>query len=294
MLRKKAERKGSFVITFVTYYTEITEEMVDEINTIYRRIASGPFRRNLDHLKFATAMFLSAKKEHPDARMVLLSDRPVTMPPFVEVIVIPRQSNYFEIESFRARVEFLEKFCDEKSHLIFLDSDIIVCGNVEEIFLAKGDIFFTYRILSDLWSPLENKNCDDQVVDDEMIYTQFPINIGFIAVKGGSQIAAAKFFQEMISWLDSCDDVGIKQWSGLQYYLKKLFQYVMKEIDYSLSLDKFIIKYKGANLRFLDGRIYNYTPLAYDYIPLDVKIAHFKGEPRKKQMLLFWKRLSKK
>lgn len=243
-------------ITFVTFYIDVSDQTMATIHETTSTITvTEPHR-------YIGTMFASAARFHPACRQVILSDGQTRFPPHPDTEVVryeldsknPMMSRSIAWLSFLRRAE---------GHVIFLDSDILINGDLSHVFADDFAVCFTYRDGDRKW----------------------PINAG-INFAHGRQLAAAADFHAR--WLEryraSHDDFSV--WGGDQDTLRELFA----AIDFARE-DCFSGRCGDIDIRFIPCASYNFsTPMAVDmdgHYP-QARVLHFKGR-RKPFMLPYWR-----
>lgn len=268
------------MITFVTYFVNFSESILDHIDDVYDDIAQGggylPFKHPF---KMIQIMFQSILKHHKNARLVLITDEvtKVELPGFIEIHRIPRQTDKMEIEMLQAKIWALRNMGDE-GHIIFLDSDMVVRDNLEHIFDIDGDVFFTYRQLLPLKPQLK----------EGMVLFQ-PINIGFIAVRHQHHQDVATFFEDLITQFSNFKEKKYAYWIGLQFILKEIFMKTLIKNEEAGTLDDLFFYHRWTKIKFLNADIYNFAIEDPPKILPEAKVIHFKGVLGKPLMFAYWK-----
>ncbi len=271
------------MITFVSYYIHFTDEILNRIQDVYEEISEGGKYVPISQPStIIMMMFESALKHHKDARMVLITDETteVDLPEFIEIHRIPRKSDMMEIESLQAKIWALRNL-KHNGHVIFLDPDMIIRDDLEQIFHSKGDLFFTYEKLY--------LNQDLVKAGAELTH---PINIGFVAVRDNSKEDVAQLFGELIKQFSAFKSEKYHYWIGLQFMLKKLFYKKLIENERLGTLDTLFFNYRLIKIVFLAAEKYNFAVRYSVKIPGKAKVLHFKGVNTKKLMQDYWEMTS--
>jgi hypothetical protein len=157
------------MITFVTYYVSLSRQTMDTIHQTTKTITvTEPFR-------FIETMFESARAFHPSCRCAILTDE-ATRFPFDDTLPVIR----FELDDRQPMLSRSEAWprylAQAESHVVFLDSDILINADLEHVFAHDFDVALTYR--------------------DEK---KWPINAGIQFVHESAVEQARAFYQK---WLD--------------------------------------------------------------------------------------------
>ena len=157
------------MITFAAFYVDVTAETMDNI---HKRTAGITI---IDPHRFTETMFASAAHFHPGCRKVLLTDTHTALPFAEEIEVIRLELNPRQpmLARSTAWLTFLQQ---ADSHVIFLDSDILINTNLDHVFVQDFDVALTYRAQA-----------------------TWPINAG-INFANGRRLEQAQAFHQM--WLD--------------------------------------------------------------------------------------------
>lgn len=243
------------MISFVAYYVELSEHTMDNIHQNTKTITvTEPFR-------FIQTMFNSATHFHSGCRCIILSDQDTVFPfdADIDIIRFDLDSKQPMLSRSQAWLSYLEQ---ANSHVVFLDSDILINASLAPVFENAFDVALTYR--------------------DE---TKWPINAGINFVHGEHLAQGQTFYQ---AWLDlyKTQHSQASIWGGDQDVLREM----LKEVDYSRT-DAFIHEQDAFKIYLLPCSSYNYSSIdeqMADHYP-DKKVLHFKGR-RKSAMLPYWER----
>ncbi len=243
-------------ITFVTFYLDVSAATMARIHSMTSTITvTEPHR-------YMGAMFASARRFHPDCQVRILTDENTLFPPetAAEIVRLPLDSGAPMLSRAKA---WLAHIRNASGHTVFLDSDILINGDLSHVFAADFAVALTYR--------------------DER---KWPINAG-INFAHGRRLDEAIAFHEL--WLAHLQPKGVAPavWGGDQDVLRELFA----EVNFARD-DSFSWRLGGLDVRFLPCARYNFsTKRAADmhgHYP-DRLALHFKGE-RKPFMLPYFER----
>ncbi len=243
-------------LNFVTFYMDLSERTMAAIHETTSTITvTEPHR-------YIRAMFASATRFHPPCRRVILSDMRTRFPPGADVEIIRRELDPKTpmLSRSLAWLDFLRR---ADGHVILLDSDILINGDLSHVFAADFAVCFTYRAGDTKW----------------------PINAG-LNFAHGKRLDEAVRFHEL--WLrryrSGHGDHSV--WGGDQDALRALFADVDFERD-----DCFTHRLGDIDIRFVPCATYNFsTDMATDmdgHFPR-ARALHFKGR-RKPFMLPYWR-----
>lgn len=238
------------MITFATFEVDVTPETGEKIRQLSTVHSSD---RGLQK-EFIKVLFSSARRFHPECRTVILTDQHTQFPDYPSHIEIHRFSldtQFLTMSRTQAQIEFLKAQITSPSHLVFLDTDILIQQSLLPLFTETFDIGLTYR-------------------EHEM-----PINGGVILIHGDHYSRALPFMENMLSLIQN-EFKEFKTWFGSQYALKKLVPLPNNKEE------KIYITNEGTRFLLLPGKIYNYTdpkgPMDHQYP--ETAILHFKGNRR--------------
>jgi len=242
------------MITFAAFYIELSNETMAGI---HQRVASITVD---DPFLYMRTMFASARWFHSDCRKVVLTDRNTDLPAALDAQVI--RLDLDASQPMLARALAWRTFVQRaSSHVVFLDSDILINGNLDPIFQQTFDVGLTYR-LQDKW----------------------PINAGINFAHADSLPGAAGFHE---LWLEHFSSAYAKDgvWGGDQDALRDL----VNEADFTRT-DSFMHHQGGYDIMMLPCAHYNFstedeTGMTGRYPTSSV--LHFKGR-RKANMRPYW------
>ena len=187
-------RMTSLPITFVTFYMDVSARTMANIHQTTSTITvTEPHR-------YMQTMFASARRFHPDCRLVILSDESTAFPPQSDIAII-RQPLDRQQPMLARSIAWLNYLRRARSHVVFLDSDILINGDLAHIFADDFAVALTYRDGDSKW----------------------PINAG-INFAHGRHLAGACAFHEY--WLDEFRAAhGSRSvWGGDQDTLREIFR----------------------------------------------------------------------
>ena len=239
------------LITFVAFYMDVSAATMERIHRTTSTITVTEPQR------YIQTMFASARHFHPGCHQVILTDLHTPFPPqtSAEILRLPLDARAPMLSRARAWLAYLRM---ATGHVIFLDNDILINGDLAHVFADEFAVALTYR--------------------DER---KWPINAG-INFAHGRRLADAAAFHDL--WLQryllADEQSGV--WGGDQDVLRELFA----EVDFARD-DSFGCCLDGMTVRFLPCARYNYsTRRAADmsgHYP-DAAVLHFKG--RRKPFML--------
>ena len=244
-------------LTFVTFYMDVTDQTMANIHQNTSTITVT------EPHQYIQTMFASARRSHPDCRVVILSDRTTRFPPRADVDIIryeldPRQPMLSRSSAWLAYLRAA------RGHTVFLDSDLLISGDLSHVFAADFAVALTYRAGDSKW----------------------PINAG-VNFAHGDNLAAAAAFHEI--WLREyrTEHQGQGVWGGDQDALRELFA----AVDFARA-DSFGWRLGDIDIRFLPCERYNFsTSYKHEmngHYP-DALVLHFKGT-RKPYMFPYWRK----
>lgn len=246
------------MITFVTHFVEIQDKQFEEINKVILRFFQGkPFHHSQPQ-KLIELMIQSAKKTHPDARFVILTDEKTqfNLSEDISIIRSAQKGDQIDFERMGARIDYLKNH-PLTENIIFLDWDILIQKNLEHIFHNHCDMFFTLRTAR-----------------------LFPVNDGIIGVKIKNIKHVIHFFESMQKYYNNLKP-EFKKWWGFQLLIKHFFDF--------RKIKNGILHTNNLTFGFLPVLKYNASP-KIDQLSVYQKepfVIHFKGE-RKKMMENYW------
>ena len=213
-------------LTFVTFYIDVTDQTMATIHETTSTITvTEPHR-------YIQAMFASAKRFHPDCRQVILSDQHTRFPPHPETEIIRYQLDPTNPMLSRS-IAWLKYLRRAEGHVIFLDSDILINGDLSHVFADDFAVCFTYR-------------------DGD---TKWPINAGINFAHGQRLKQAAQFHAR---WLERyrADHCDYSVWGGDQDALRELFA----AVDFARE-DCFSQRFGEFDIRFIPCATFTTFPL---------------------------------
>ena len=180
-------------LTFVTFYMAVTDQTMASIHQTTSTITVT------EPHQYIQTMFASARRFHPDCRAVVLSDRATRFPPSADIDIIRYDLDPQQPMLSRS-VAWLAYLRAARGHSVFLDSDLLINGDLSHVFAADFAVALTYRAGDSKW----------------------PINAG-INFAHGDNLAAAADFHEL--WLREfrAAHLGQSVWGGDQDTLRELF-----------------------------------------------------------------------
>lgn len=270
-------------ITFMTYYVELSKKAVLGIREASKEVCKGDYQPIRGIEEMLAAMFESAKHHHPEGRFVLVTDErtKISLPHYVEVFRKSNQSDYVHMECFLSMMSS-PQFLSPESHLILLDPDIIIMDNLENLFESNHNVYFTYQ-----------RDSTKEGILKPSQRLIFPINMGIVALHKKEKLKEAQFFLKLINICRQQLSEKYLYWFGLQIVVSHLFFEKLLAMESAGIPLPYTLEFDGLQVGFVDADIYNYPPGAYCHIPLDVKVAHFKGGDSKKRMLHYWESVKK-
>lgn len=244
------------MITFVTFYMDVSARTMHKI---HQRTSTITVTEPHDYIR---SMFASARRFHPHCRQVILSDRRTVFPAHADTDIIRADLDAETpmISRSSAWLEFVE---NTSAHTIFLDSDILINGELRSVFDQDFDVALTYRAGDKKW----------------------PINAGINFAHGRRLAGAARFHRK---WLRRfrAHHHGSGVWGGDQDALRELFS----AVDFGRD-DCFAYVLDDLKVLFLPCSTYNFsTSYACEmdgHYPAK-KVLHFKGK-RKPHLLPYWR-----
>ncbi|MCY4466325.1 MAG: hypothetical protein OXE46_12390 [Chloroflexi bacterium] len=247
-------------ITFAAFYMDVSAATMDRIHQTTSTITVTEPQR------FIQTMFASARHFHPGCHQVILSDQHTLFPPQTkaEILRLPLDASAPMLSRARAWLAYLR---EASGHVIFLDNDILINGDLAHVFADEFAVALTYR--------------------DER---KWPINAGINFAHGGQLADAAAFHAMWLRRFQLADEQsGV--WGGDQDALREIFA----EVDFARD-DSFGWRLGGLALRFLPCARYNFSTLRaaemVGHYP-DAAVLHFKGR-RKPFMLPYYQRYIRK
>ena len=238
-------------ISFVAFYMDVSAATMQRIHQTTSTITVTEPQR------YIQTMFASARHFHPGCQRVILTDQHTFFPPQTnaEVLRLPLDAQAPMLARARAWRAYLR---EASGHVIFLDNDILINGDLAHVFAEAFAVGLTYR--------------------DER---KWPINAGINFAHGQCLAEAAAFHDLWLRrFLQADEQSGV--WGGDQDALRELFA----EVDFARE-DAFSYSLAGLAVRFLPCARYNFsTRHAADMVGQypDAAVLHFKG--RRKPFML--------
>lgn len=210
-------------------------------------------------------MFESTLIFHRDASLTLLTDsfsQFNKIPSNIEVLRFDIDGKEMMLERGMAQCNYVMNRLD-RSPIVFLDSDILLNGSLDNIFEHDFDVALTWR---------RNE--------------KMPINGGVLIINNVRPTSSKRFFNKYIeTYREKYSDSA--SWYGDQLALMDIVD--LKPNEYESNK---VVDVDGCKVLLLSCEVFNYSPdNSYKEISsnLDGKvILHFKG-PRKRLMLHYWK-----
>ena len=240
---------------FATFYVDVrSHEKVHPNQTLEHR----------EYLSHIDMMFQSARMFHPDVTATILTDRSTDLAgilsPFKRVArrMDPRR---LMLERAVAELEYVSA-SPLTAPIVFLDSDILLNGSLDELCREEFDVALTWR--------------DDR---------NMPINGGFMILNAHRPEMAKRFFGRFVRIYGE-HYAGNAHWFGDQLALRDCIG-----LSHEQMAVKEMVEIDRCRIRLLSCEIYNFSP-ANQYgaictsLPGKV-VVHFKGE-RKRLMTPFW------
>jgi hypothetical protein len=224
----------------------------------------------------------SIRTRSPDSRITLLTDGATEMGnayPDVEVIRDPAlKTELLMYERARMYGEHVARRAAEPGALplVFMDVDILVNRDLGEVFSLPFDVGLTYSL-----HPGIALDANDVPINTRAS----PINGGVIFARPTS--AAAAFFKDQMARYDALHARGgftnlmaqdIRKWGGDQFALMSMVGRALVEKRPKL------VEHAGAQVRFMECDVYNYSPFDYDITEANLPklndkfILHMKGK----------------
>lgn len=243
------------MISFVTFYIDVTARTMDNI---HRTTSTITVTEPHDYIR---TMFASARRFHSACRQVILSDRHTRFPahPNTDIIRYDLDAENPMLSRSGAWLRFIE---GAENHTIFLDSDILINGDLSGLFDRDFDVALTYR-------------------DED----KWPINAGINFAHGGRREGAARFHRRWLQRYRSKHSHS-SVWGGDQDALREM----LSTVDFARD-DAFCHDLDGIEVLFLPCSTYNFsTSMKCEmdgYYP-EKKVLHFKGR-RKPHLFPYWR-----
>ena len=243
------------MITFVTFYIDVTARTMDSIHRTTLDITVT------EPQQYIRTMFASARRFHPDCRQVILSDRGTVFPPHPDTDII-RYDLDADNPMMSRSIAWLAYINEAEGHTIFLDSDILINGDLSRVFDYDFDVSLTYRN-EDKW----------------------PINAGINFAHGQRIAGAARFHSRWLQRFRS-QHHGSSVWGGDQDVLREMF----RAVDFARD-SIFCHDLDGIKVLFLPCSTYNFSTsmkIEMDGHYPAKKVLHFKGR-RKPHLFPYWR-----
>lgn len=238
-------------LIFVTYHVEVSEDIERKVLSMQRYFS------RFEPMLLIKALFESARLQHSSCRTVLLTDKTTQfsgLPESVEIYRYGFDISKLTMSRTQAQLEFLKGLTTD-SHVIFLDSDILVQECLSDIFMQEFDVGVTYK---------------QHVI---------PINGGVIFIHGKSRSIGCSFLGKIVELMEE-QFQQFQTWYGSQYALRQIIP-----IPSHLKDESIIGTSNGIKILLLPANKYNFTTPGrmQGYYP-EKAILHFKGF-RKKYLL---------
>ncbi|MYD09242.1 MAG: hypothetical protein F4X02_04280 [Chloroflexi bacterium] len=243
-------------LTFVTFYMDVTDQTMASIHQTTSTITVT------EPHQYIQTMFASARRFHPDCRAIVLSDQATRFPSRADIDIIRYDLDPQQPMLSRS-IAWLAYLRAARGHTVFLDSDLLINGDLAHVFAADFAVALTYRAGDSKW----------------------PINAG-VNFAHGDNLPAAADFHEL--WLRKFRAAHLAQsvWGGDQDALREIFAAVNFARE-----DSFDWRLGELAIRFLPCARYNfstsYKHKMNGYYP-DALVLHFKGK-RKPYMFPYWR-----
>ncbi len=243
------------MITFVTFYMDVTARTMEDIHRTTSTITVT------EPHKYIQTMFASARRFHSQCRQVILSDRGTIFPSHPDTDII-RYDLDAESPMMSRSIAWLRYVKEAEEHTIFLDSDILINGDLSPVFDYDFDVSLTYR-------------------DED----KWPINAGINFAHGQRIDGAARFHRRWLRRFRS-QHHGRGVWGGDQDALREMFS----AVDFARD-DIFCHDLDGIKVLFLPCSAYNFSTsmqCEMDGHYPEKKVLHFKGR-RKPHLFPYWR-----
>lgn len=243
------------MISFVTFYIDVTTRTMDNIHRTTSTITVT------EPHEYIRTMFASARRFHSECRQVILSDRRTVFPlhPDTDIIRYDLDAGNPMMARSMAWLDYVK---EAEGHTIFLDSDILINGDLSLVFDYDFDVALTYR-------------------DEE----KWPINAGINFAHGGRIGGAARFHRRWLGRFRSQHQLS-SVWGGDQDALREIFS----AVDFARD-DAFCHDLDGIKVLFLPCSTYNFSTsmkCEMDGHYPEKKVLHFKGR-RKPHLFPYWR-----
>ena len=100
--------------------------------------------------QYIQTMFASARRFHPDCRAVVLSDQATRFPPRADIDIIRYELDAQQPMLARS-IAWLAYLRAARGHTVFLDSDLLINGDLSHIFAVDFAAALTYRDGDSKW-----------------------------------------------------------------------------------------------------------------------------------------------
>lgn len=252
------------MITFATFHIDCTPEAATHIadNNIYLD------NRN-EYLTQIVLMFESAALTHPNCKKVVLSDRHTdlsSLPSDIHIHRLDLDPKTVMLSRLQAQINYVTHH-DQERDIVFLDSDMLIQGDLSPLFVQDFDVGLTYRQPGDVG------------------YDKMPFNGGVIFVAHYRKTQVLQFLNKVYTLYQAkSENQGI--WWGDQY---ALLEAVEPANFFERTAE--IVEVNGCKILFLPCTIYNYSSANRMSAILrklkDKQIIHFKGA-RKRLIQPYW------
>ncbi len=225
-------------------------------------------QRRANYIDMINMMFSSVDLVYAESRKVLITDTDSCLDgvdPEIEVMRMNLNPAELMLSRLKAQIEFI-KLCSD-TELVFLDSDMLILGDVDEIFRKPFDVAFTHTKIRP--------------------ETKCLINGGVFFVKNKRKDRVLSFFSAVLkSYITNYGDCC--NWWGDQYAIEET---IGRESIYGY-LPFTILERVTADVLLLNYNHYNYFPkreIRSVATPFKAKrrLIHFKGG-RKALMKVYW------
>ncbi len=252
------------MITFATFYIDPSQDASEYIS--HNNILLDDRNK---YLHMIDMLFRSASLFHPNCKKVILTDLKTDLSQVAPDVAIYRTSiNPHEVMLGRliSQIDYLRKE-DSCSDFLFVDSDILVNANLENIFSHDFHVGLTYRI------------------EHEM-----PINGGVIFVSKRHKQQSIDFFVRVLQIYQE-KYISHNIWWGDQYALIEAVGHENLTSNISRSSSLGFITINNVRIILLPCGVYNFSPEnTFLSIAKELKskeIIHFKGH-RKRLIDIYW------
>lgn len=252
------------MITFATFYIDsakAAQETIARENVLLDN-------RN-EYLQMIDTLFRSAAIYHPDCKKVILTDKSTDLSQVASDIVIYRvdiDSEKVMLGRLIAQLNYARSE-DERSDIVFLDSDMLINGSLGSLFSEQFQVALTYRS-----------------------HNEMPINGGVIFVSKHQKQRAVEFLEFVLTIYQE-KYAAHSTWWGDQY---ALMDAISTDLHSQLLSDDQSMRWVETD-RFktllVPCRVYNFSP-SYEFDSIASRLAepaiiHFKGH-RKNLIAFYW------